>query len=149
MKGETELRVILYILTAYFGLWLYLLLASALRWIEPIWWGGKALFLPIIGTIYVPVSALISYAANILIQTFCCAEDILYWRNVIGGTIIGFIFFPCLEITIYIKSFVPGWEKLDPYLAINIGFVINSTLTAVIGTIALHFGKLFSSRSPQ
>ncbi len=34
-----------------------MLLASALRWIEPVWWGGKALFVPLLGVIIILMSA--------------------------------------------------------------------------------------------
>src|SRR5712691_7863048 len=42
---------------ASIGLGGFLLLASALRWIEPVWWGGKALFVPLLGVIIILMSA--------------------------------------------------------------------------------------------
>lgn len=127
------MKLFIFIVTAYLGLWLYLFIASIFKWIEPVWWGGKALFLPIVGTIYVPISSLLTYTVLKLIEMKYSIDKPLHWHFIIVGGVLGFIFFPCLQI-INIEPYIPGWGKLNPYLAVNLGLAINSLFSTIIAS---------------
>ena len=52
------LGLALHLGAAAIGLVAFALLASAFQWIEPVWWGGKALFVPMLGVIIILMGAL-------------------------------------------------------------------------------------------
>lgn len=47
----------LHVVTAISGLGTFVLIASFLEWITPVWWGGKAFFLPLIGMCFLGAAA--------------------------------------------------------------------------------------------
>ena len=78
----------LIVVSSISGLWIYLIIASAFKWINPIWWGGEEMLLPYLGSISVFVSDLLFYfiitclLKNIIAQQGASLTKSLFVNNI-------------------------------------------------------------------
>jgi hypothetical protein len=127
------------IVTSLLGLWLYLIVASYFNWIQPIWWGGEALFPVIFGGISVLLSTVLLYSITFFTDIVIGSKTISYWSLLISALLLGFLFFPCFEIIVIVKNVIPGWSKLNPLFALTIGLILTSIMSIMI-TIFITIG---------
>ena len=128
----------LLLISSLVGLWCFLLIGSLLRWIEPVWWGGEALFTVFGGSIYVPLSALVFYV--IAIKTLKLKNrlsEFSYRLLVIAGILVGFLFYPCMFITIYVIRLIPAWATLDQLIAVHMGLAMTSLFSVIVWVLPL------------
>ncbi len=129
----------LLLISSLVGLWSFLLIGSLLRWIEPVWWGGEALFTVVAGSIYVPLSALFFYV--IAIKTLKLKNrlnEFSYRLLVIAGILVGFLFYPCMFITTYVIKIIPAWEKIDLMVAVHLGAAMTGLFSIIISFLLLY-----------
>jgi hypothetical protein len=119
------------IATALLGLGLYLVSAGFFGWMDPIWWGGKALFFPIFGAPCVAISSIVFH----IVMTWLCNtlnfQIFSYIVLVMGEALVGLLFFPCFYILIFVIRTVPGiWPDLGLSLwPIWLALAISSALS--------------------
>lgn len=132
------------LIAAYLGLWCFLIIASFLKWIEPVWWGGKALLVVFASSIYVPVSASILYFMTVMFfrANRGLSEKLSYRHMGASGFFLGFFFNPCMFITIHVIGMIPAWRRLNPLIAVHLGFATTSLLCAVISFSLLYVTSL-------
>lgn len=138
----------LLLITSLVGLWSFLLIGSLLRWIDPVWWGGEALFTVFTGSIYVPLSALLFYVvALITLKLKNRTNDFSYQLVVIAGILVGFLFYPCISITIYVVKIIPAWEKIDLMAAVHLGLAMTGLFSVIISCLLLYLIWFWRGRS--
>jgi hypothetical protein len=105
------------IATALLGLGLYLVSAGLFGWMDPIWWGGKAMFFPIFGAPCVAISGIVFYIIMALLRNTLSFQSFSYILLVTGESLVGLLFFPCFYILIFVIRAVPGvWPDWGPSL---------------------------------
>ncbi len=137
-------NISLCIITALFGLLLYLITASSLGWIQPIWWGGEAFVFPVFfGGISVFISAIFYYAITVLFNLVKLKYKSIERMIVTPAILLGFLFFPCFELFIFVKNVIPGWSHLNPLSSLFIGLIITSMLSITITITIVILAALF------
>lgn len=124
--------ILLFAMGALLGLALYLLGASALGWIQPIWWGGDALFIPV----FFGVAFIIIGAAPFCIIARKWMDWLAGTSSSLGtfvvGAFVGVGFLPVNDLFGMLLRPVPFWQSLDPWLAVVFALVIAGVLCSVL-----------------
>ena len=124
--------ILVAIATALLGLGLFVVLAGVVGWVDPIWWGGKALFFPILGAPCVAISAIVFHIVMTWLRNALDSRRFSYIVLVMGEALVGFLFFPCFCIITFALRTVPGigriWPYFNIYLSIGLGLAMTSFL---------------------
>lgn len=123
----------LLLVAGFIGLAIWLIGASALGLIEPIWWGGKALIFPIQGGII--LVALSSILTFIVVATWIPSFRHLC-ISIVGG-LQGFIVSPLLWLNGIVRQFIPELWIANNYLSIFAAFAVSALVTAVMGSLVI------------
>lgn len=129
-------------MAAFVGLLCYLVLASLIGWIEPIWWGGKSLFPALIGVLTLLIGALPFHVITaICLRRIAGLHTFSNQRLIIVGAIQGVVFSPFLYLVAALAAAAPlhafpvlgGWiNPLDALIVIFVIVGITATLFAAI-----------------
>ena len=124
--------ILVAIATSLLGFGLFVVLAGVVGWVDPIWWGGKALFFPILGAPCVAISAIVLHIVMTWLRNASSFKEFSYVLLVAGEALVGFLFFPCFCIITFALRTVPGigriWPYFNIYLSIGLGLAMTSFL---------------------
>jgi len=122
----------LFLVFGFVGLAIWLVGASVIGLIEPIWWGGKALF-----SIYGGITLV---ASSSLFTSIVVATWIPNFRqlciSIVGG-LQGFIVSPLLWAIAFVRQFIPELWIANDYLSIFAVITVSAAVTAIMGSLVI------------
>jgi len=128
----------LIVVSSISGLWIYLIIASAFKWINPIWWGGEEMLLPYLGSISVFVSDLLFYfIITCLLKNIIAQQGASLTKLVLIASIMGLVFLPFVEVVARVKNVFSFWANLNPFIAITLAFTMAGTFSVLTGIVAI------------
>jgi hypothetical protein len=116
------------------GLILYLLIGSTVRAIQPIWWGGEALLIPLVfGVGFIIVGALPLHA---LAETWLSRlARISSVRSLcLIGALVGASFLQLNDVLAMLLRPIPLWQSLHPLVAVLVALSISGVVSALLAT---------------
>lgn len=116
------------------GMAVYLLAASLFGWIQPVWWGGTALFTPIVfGLAFVVIATMPLYLiSKAWIQRF--AEFPSPRDMFIVGMLVGVGFLPSSDLLGVVLRPVPAWQSLNPWVAVASALLMAGVLMSLLAS---------------
>jgi hypothetical protein len=116
----------------FIGLAIWLVGASVIGLIEPIWWGGKALF-----SIYggITLVALSSFFTLIVVSAWIPNFRQLC-ISIVGG-VQGFIASPLLWAIAFVRQLIPELWIANDYISIFAVIAVSAVVTAVMGSLVI------------
>jgi hypothetical protein len=117
------------------GLTAYLILASAVEWIPPIWWGGEALMFPLVfGATVLLVGSVV--LCLILRWVAAALKRRLTWLgHLVGGAMIGTLLMPVQRFIAASLTAIPGWEGTTPMASVFVVVAAAAACSAVAASL--------------
>jgi len=121
-----------YVSVAIIGFWVYLICASAIGWIMPIWWGGEELFFPILITPFIAVNALL--VAYVLFQYDNTVPYVIEHivRLLSFSFVQGVIFYPGISFVALVLQIGGNGYSIAPQFSVIAGLIVNMIFNFVI-----------------
>src|SRR3990172_10226298 len=129
--------VFLFASAVLLGLILHLLAASALGWIQPVWWGGNALFIPVLfGVAFVIVGAMPLYviAKKWIIKL---AGTCSFQNTFVVGVLVGVSVLPLSDALGVLLRPMQLWQSLNPWIAVALTLLMAGVLGSLIAATLL------------
>ncbi|HZR03378.1 MAG TPA: hypothetical protein VFA81_09430 [Burkholderiales bacterium] len=121
------------------GLVAFLLIGSALDWIQPIWWGGEALFIPLMfGVLSIIVGALPLFwiARTLLGASAGRLRDIL-----VVGFMVGFGLIAVTDVLGVILRDFGFWHSFNPLAAVACALAISGFACVFFAAVAVRLAR--------
>lgn len=129
-------------LAAFAGLLCYLVLASLIGWVDPIWWGGEALFPLGFGSIALLIGAVPSYGICLkILKVARKVEIVLYRHIVITGFLQGILFVVSFSLYLRLANFsafrylISQLQQVDIWIPILVALGAAVLLSAVFSAL--------------
>lgn len=114
------------------GLLLYLVVASVVGWIQPVWWGGSALFVPtFFGGAFVIIGAIPLCA--IAKKSICSLAGTCSSLNTFAaGVLVGIGSLPLSDGLGALLRAIALWQSVNPWVAVTLTLSAAGVLTSLI-----------------
>lgn len=125
------------------GLAAFLLIGSALHWIEPVWWGGEALIIPVIfGVLFTIVGALpLFWIARILL-----GRSAARLREYLGvGFMVGFGLLAVTDVFGVMLRDLAFRQSFNPMAAVATALAMSGVACVVVAAIAVRFAVVLAA----
>jgi hypothetical protein len=136
MKMRIFLRSIFFYVAytgiALVGFWFYLVVASAMGWIMPVWWGGEELLFPILITPFIAVSALLIALILFGSVNITSYASVFMVRIVSLAFAQGAIFSPCISFVGTLVQLFGIGSIVTPQISVIVGLIVSIVLNFII-----------------